>query len=242
MNVGKIVISGFRDKGFEAKVREFHCEIVSSVSKKVDILVVKDIKQQSGKALKASALGIKILDKTSFTSCFLSGLSPYDVRNASRRKPKVHYIPYERTGLYWMKRSKGLELSHGDCIAFRSGNDNMIHDYTNCEFYVDARIREDECLLTNSSKHSLIVPSPVTATVLDALQFYSDLIHDKMISSIILNCDDVFIRDFLSRHPKDETNAFMHSENSVFELSCDMMMLKITLQPQLHEIQLHDRL
>ncbi len=67
---GKIVvISGFRDKELENKLKELDVEVKSSVSKNTNFLVVKDddtISENTGKVAKANELGIKIMTKKNF--------------------------------------------------------------------------------------------------------------------------------------------------------------------------------
>ncbi len=55
-----IVISGFRDKDLENKLKELGVKIGSGVNKKTDILLVKNKEEKSGKILDAEKLNIKI--------------------------------------------------------------------------------------------------------------------------------------------------------------------------------------
>ena len=55
-----IVISGFRDKDLENKLKEVGVKIGSGVNKKTDILLVKNKEEKSGKILDAEKLNIKI--------------------------------------------------------------------------------------------------------------------------------------------------------------------------------------
>ena len=67
---GKIVvISGFRDKDLENKLKDLDVEVKNSVSKNTNFLVVKDddtISENTGKVAKANELGIKIMTKKNF--------------------------------------------------------------------------------------------------------------------------------------------------------------------------------
>jgi DNA ligase (NAD+) len=62
----KIVFSGFRDSVLQKKIEDMGGEIGSSVSKKTNLLVVKDISDTTGKIGKARELGVKILDINQF--------------------------------------------------------------------------------------------------------------------------------------------------------------------------------
>ena len=61
-----IVLSGFRDKDIEEKLKEHGAKITTSISKNTDILIVKDqstINENTGKVKKAKELNIKIITK-----------------------------------------------------------------------------------------------------------------------------------------------------------------------------------
>lgn len=55
--------TGFRDTEMESKIRQLGGSIVSGVSGKTTYLVAIDPKQESGKQLKAAALGTKVISK-----------------------------------------------------------------------------------------------------------------------------------------------------------------------------------
>jgi NAD-dependent DNA ligase len=57
----KILMTGFRDKNLENKLIEVGCENVSSVSKNVFIVLVKDFDETTGNAEKARQLGIELM-------------------------------------------------------------------------------------------------------------------------------------------------------------------------------------
>jgi len=66
LNGKTIVLSGFRDKQLETKLKELDVKIGSTVSKNTNILVVKDndvIKEKTGKVKKAQDLNVKIIIK-----------------------------------------------------------------------------------------------------------------------------------------------------------------------------------
>lgn len=56
-----ICFSGVRDKEFEGELSENCHKIVSSVSKNTDLLIVKDVNENSSKILKARELGVPII-------------------------------------------------------------------------------------------------------------------------------------------------------------------------------------
>ena len=62
----KIVFSGFRDKDLEKLIVERGGKIVTSVSKKTDLVVTLDINSNTGKVKKARDLGVNIVDKKEF--------------------------------------------------------------------------------------------------------------------------------------------------------------------------------
>ena len=62
----KIVFSGFRDKELENKITELGGEVVNTISKNTNILIVKDINDTSSKIIKAKELGIKIIKLENF--------------------------------------------------------------------------------------------------------------------------------------------------------------------------------
>lgn len=62
----KIVFSGFRDEELKFQIDESGGQVVTSVSSKTDILVVKDKSKSTGKIEKAKELGIKVMSKKEF--------------------------------------------------------------------------------------------------------------------------------------------------------------------------------
>jgi NAD-dependent DNA ligase/DNA polymerase/3'-5' exonuclease PolX len=57
----KIVMTGFRDKELETKLKEFGVNISGSVSKNTDFVLVKSLDEDTAKAEKAKALGIELV-------------------------------------------------------------------------------------------------------------------------------------------------------------------------------------
>lgn len=57
----RVCFSGFRDKQFEEKIKEMGHKVVSGVSEKLDLLIVKDLSSNSSKTTTARELGVKIL-------------------------------------------------------------------------------------------------------------------------------------------------------------------------------------
>lgn len=66
----KIVFSGFRDVKLTENIEKLGGKVTNSVSKNTNILIVKDIGEESGKILKARGLGVKILEIVSFKKLF----------------------------------------------------------------------------------------------------------------------------------------------------------------------------
>jgi len=62
----KYVITGFRDKELEKKLEELGCKQMSSISKNVNIVIVKDINQYTYKIEQAKKLSINIISKEDF--------------------------------------------------------------------------------------------------------------------------------------------------------------------------------
>ena len=62
----KYVITGFRDKELEKKLEELGCKQMSSISKNVNILIVKDMNQYTYKIEQAKKLSINIISKEDF--------------------------------------------------------------------------------------------------------------------------------------------------------------------------------
>ena len=63
----KFIFTGFRNKDWEKLITDSGGKVVTSVSKTVDYLVVKNKTDKSGKIDKANELGIKILDMEEFS-------------------------------------------------------------------------------------------------------------------------------------------------------------------------------
>lgn len=66
----KIVMTGFRDKILESKIIEVGAELLSSVSKNVFIVLVKDLEETTGKAQKARDLGIQLMTPDEFKELY----------------------------------------------------------------------------------------------------------------------------------------------------------------------------
>jgi len=67
----KIVITGFRDKELQQKLEKIGVKLVTSVSKKTFIILVKDLDDDTGKADKARKLGVTLMTPESFKSKYL---------------------------------------------------------------------------------------------------------------------------------------------------------------------------
>lgn len=70
MSGHKVCFTGFRDKELEKFVVDNGGEVVSGVSSKTTVLVVKDINSGSSKLVKANELGIMILERSGFVKYF----------------------------------------------------------------------------------------------------------------------------------------------------------------------------
>jgi len=66
-----IVITGFRDKGVEEKIKGMGAKLGSSVSKNTFVVLAKDPEMGSGKVLDAQKLGIPIIDMNEFHAKYL---------------------------------------------------------------------------------------------------------------------------------------------------------------------------
>jgi NAD-dependent DNA ligase len=64
----KVVFSGFRDAALEKKCKENNIEVMTSISKNTDILIVKDPSKTSQKIDKAIGLGVEIMSVDEFVS------------------------------------------------------------------------------------------------------------------------------------------------------------------------------
>ena len=62
----KVVFSGFRDSSLEKKCKENNIEVMTSISKNTNILIVKDMSKTSTKIDKANELGITIMNLDEF--------------------------------------------------------------------------------------------------------------------------------------------------------------------------------
>ena len=62
----KIVFSGFRDKNIETQIEKAGGKVTTAVSKSTDLLVMKDINEESGKKKDAIANGVKIISMEDF--------------------------------------------------------------------------------------------------------------------------------------------------------------------------------
>jgi len=69
LNGQTIVLSGFRDKDLENKLKELDIKVGNSISKNTNLLVVKDksvLDENTGKVKKATETGVKIITKEQF--------------------------------------------------------------------------------------------------------------------------------------------------------------------------------
>jgi NAD-dependent DNA ligase len=66
LNNKKIIFTGFRNKDLEKVITDLGGSITTSVSKNTDILVAKDLSDNSSKIAKAKELGITIYSKDEF--------------------------------------------------------------------------------------------------------------------------------------------------------------------------------
>lgn len=68
----KLVMSGFRDKNLEEKIKQKGGKCLTSVSKNTNILITDDINSNSEKIMKAKKLGILIFEKSNFIEKYLT--------------------------------------------------------------------------------------------------------------------------------------------------------------------------
>jgi NAD-dependent DNA ligase len=66
-----IVFTGFRDKEWETLLKTVGCSVSNTVSKKVTLVVAKDVDEDSSKLVKAREYGITILSKDAFEKKYL---------------------------------------------------------------------------------------------------------------------------------------------------------------------------
>jgi NAD-dependent DNA ligase len=66
----KVVFSGFRDAALEKKCKENNIEVMTSISKNTNILIVKDTSKTSQKIDKANELGVTIMSIDEFLATF----------------------------------------------------------------------------------------------------------------------------------------------------------------------------
>ena len=66
----KVVFSGFRDAVLEKKCKENNIEVMTSISKNTNILIVKDTSKTSQKIDKANELGVTIMSIDEFLATF----------------------------------------------------------------------------------------------------------------------------------------------------------------------------
>lgn len=66
-----IVMTGFRDKELEDKIKSHNGMVSNSISRKTTILICNDINDKSTKMTKAKSLGIKIMDRNTFVKKYL---------------------------------------------------------------------------------------------------------------------------------------------------------------------------
>ena len=67
-----VLMTGFRDKEIERKIKEVGGKIASSVSKNTFVVLVKDVEEDTGKAMKAKELGIPLMTPENFIKKFIS--------------------------------------------------------------------------------------------------------------------------------------------------------------------------
>lgn len=71
LNNKNVVITGFRSKDLEEKLKKIGANLSSTVNKKTFILIVKDLENNSSKIEQAKKLGIKIIDFDQFSKTYL---------------------------------------------------------------------------------------------------------------------------------------------------------------------------
>ena len=71
MSGKRIIITGFRDKELQEKIVKEGGEIGSSVSKNVDVVIVKSLNEDTAKVEKARELKLDILVKEDFIKKYL---------------------------------------------------------------------------------------------------------------------------------------------------------------------------
>jgi len=67
-----VLMTGFRDKELERKIKEVGGKIASSVSKNTFVVLVKDVEEDTGKAMKAKELGIPLMTPENFIKKYIS--------------------------------------------------------------------------------------------------------------------------------------------------------------------------
>ena len=67
-----ILMTGFRDKELERKIKEIGGKMASSVSKNTFVVLVKDVEEDTGKAMKAKELGIPLMTPENFIKKYIS--------------------------------------------------------------------------------------------------------------------------------------------------------------------------
>ena len=67
----KFVFSGFRSKDIKKYIEENGGEVSTSVSKKVNMVIVKDINDDSGKIERAKELGLNIITSEEFVNTYI---------------------------------------------------------------------------------------------------------------------------------------------------------------------------
>lgn len=73
LNGKTVVLSGFRDKELENKLKDLDVKVSSSVSKNTNFLVIKDSEvEKTGKVKKAEDLGVQIITKEKFVKEYVS--------------------------------------------------------------------------------------------------------------------------------------------------------------------------
>ena len=63
-----IIITGFRDKNLEDKIKNSGAKIGSSVSKNTDLVIVKHLEEDTGKASDAKKIGVPLITVEDFNN------------------------------------------------------------------------------------------------------------------------------------------------------------------------------
>jgi len=70
LNNKTIVITGFRDKNLEEKIKDAGAKLGASVSKNTFLVIVKNMEEDTGKVIDAKKIGIKIITVADFNKIY----------------------------------------------------------------------------------------------------------------------------------------------------------------------------